>query len=140
MASFTFIYKDGKPGLRVVIKHAGNEETLYALVDSGSDYCVFPYGLVKKLGLKQEDAMRESETFGFGSPIGHKTTFWWLLMEFDKKLSLTVPVGFSERQEESQWGVLGRTGFFSQFSEVTFREPNYFVVKEKDGQAGPSLS
>lgn len=104
------------------------EDKCYALVDSGADFCVFPSRLIGKLSLKTDNMVRRSETESYGSDRGDVTNFWDVSMVIDDKISLTVPIGFSELQNQKEWGVLGRIGFFDQFLQVCFYD-SYLSLK-----------
>jgi hypothetical protein len=120
-----------RPFVKLVLRNGGREEACSALVDSGADYCLFPTRLIENLELSPADVLRRSETEGYGSEQGSKTQFWNLAISIEEKISFTAAVGFSESQNQREWGVLGRNGFFDQFLQVCFHD-TYLSVKTPD--------
>ena len=117
-----------RPLLKVALQHDECEERCDALVDSGSDYCVFPMDLHKRLGLSLEEAKCVRGVTGYGSTEAPSEVFFWrVTMRFDSVNSshaITTLVGFSEHQQTLGFGVLGQLGFFSELMQVTFYYEN----------------
>lgn len=117
-----------RPFVQVVLMNGDLEENSYALVDSGADFSVFPSHLIPKLGLDAKDILRRSETESFGSDGSAGTAFWDVSISIEQKISLTVPIGFSDGQNQKEWGVFGRTGFFDRFLRICFHD-TYLSIK-----------
>jgi hypothetical protein len=133
----TFVYKRDlhsnvqRPCVRAVLINGDNQQECFALVDSGADTCVFPSSIVGALGLEPIDALLDRKTAGFGSVSEEATRYWSLIVNIENKFSLTTEIGFSDRQNEYGFGLLGRQGFFSELECVCFCD-GYFFVKTRE--------
>ncbi len=124
-----------RPALEVTLRSPTGEERCLAIVDTGADYCLFPLSLVDRLGLQMKDARPVSDISGYGSNYDpdEEVLFWPVVLDIVPGLSISTVVGFSQRQEEVGWGLLGQLGFFNEVADVCF---NYraatFAIKVLD--------
>jgi hypothetical protein len=108
-----------------------------ALVDSGADCCLFPLSLSRALGLDPHVAVQVEgiTSYGVNPGEGHNAFFWPITLQTTADLSVSASIGFSEELEDSEFGILGQNGFFTEFSWICFNlKDRVFTVKTK----GPS--
>ena len=132
--AFPFLSSVKRPRLTVTLRNVTNEEQCFAIVDSGADYCLFPLSLRAKLGLRMEDSRPVSGIGGYGSSYdeGQDVLFWPLVLEIGSGLSISTVVGFTERQDEVGFGILGQLGFFNEVAQVYFDyNAGWFAIKGK---------
>lgn len=86
-----------------------------ALVDSGSDYILFPAALGKKLGINVESGQRESVSGVSGPALS--IYFHHLVIEIGGH-KFKVYVGFAENINQN-FAILGQNSFFNVF-KITF--------------------
>ncbi len=123
--------------LRVTLRSAVAEVECDALVDSGADYCLFPNFLAEKLRLPASEARVVSEIGGYGgsSSPEDQTLFWSVGLDVAPGCSISTYVGFSERQDQVAFGILGQLGFFSEVGGVYFdHRAGWFGIKRPCGQ------
>ena len=102
-----------RPTILVKVQYQEKTQDIYALVDSGADYCMFPSEVGEQLGIDVNSG-KEDTVIGIGNQPytfyfhnidiivgGHKNEAW---------------AGFSDRVP---WPLLGQEGFFDRF-EVKF--------------------
>ena len=95
-----------------------------AVVDSGSDYCVFESKVADYLGIKLTSGNKRAIRGISGEPIKgyeHKIIFKIAGKQYKTK------VIFSKQIPPNSFGVLGNQGFFDHF-KVTFKYPKYIEV------------
>lgn len=109
-----------RPILRVMLRSAESEEERLAMVDSGADYCLFPLYLTTGLGLLMKDSTPVSGIVGFGLDGSEDVPFWSLALDIGSGASVVTRVGFTEKLNEYEIGVLGQLGSFSEVEQVTF--------------------
>lgn len=102
-----------------------------SVVDSGADFCVFParYGSIIGLDVK---GGRPVQTYGVG---GEETLYFHRIsvgVNIREQLwKISAEVGFSYKMDRKGAGLLGRQGFFDQFTEVAFNQTKkMFRIKE----------
>lgn len=91
-----------------------------SVVDSGTDYCVFPASFGERVGIDVRSG-KPTPMSGFG---GKGQCFYHpikVLAVIDKQIwRFKCFAGFSEQMNELGIGLLGRHGFFELFEEVIF--------------------
>lgn len=96
-----------------------------ALVDSGSDSCVFPSELADILGIDLAAGPTAVRYVG-GVVAGERRPVYFHPVEIEVGglggASFMTTVGFMPDFARSGQGLLGRRGFFSQFTFVKFRD------------------
>jgi len=112
----------------------GQTETMFdfpSVVDSGADFCVFPEKYGSIIGLKIKN-VRPTVTHGVGGEeelYFHKIRVGVNIRNQMWKFSANV--GFSYKMNKKGAGLLGRQGFFNQFTEVAFNQnKRMFRIKE----------
>ncbi len=114
-----------RPIIPVTIKTKSNEVDFFALVDSGSDTCLFPGELGEFLGIDVEAGTLEQ----VGGVIEgqrrscyiHRVTICVGGWEYK------VKVRFMPDLSRNGYGILGQHGFFDQFTHVKFQKPKDVV-------------
>jgi hypothetical protein len=111
--------------------HHAQSQRIYAHVDSGSPYCLFPFDLATLVGLDPLRSPVFTDNIG-GIIKGVKDTVYFhrvkLFVESDWKIEVTA--GFIKKLNAS--GILGRLGFFDHF-KITFdheRHPPAFEIEK----------
>ena len=89
---------------------------MLAIVDSGSDVCLFSADFLPIVGLKLEDG-EEDAIGGIGKNISIPVFFHRITILVADNWRIEVPAGFSK--ELRVGAILGRLGFFDSF-RVTF--------------------
>jgi len=102
-----------------------------SVVDSGADFCVFPAKFGSIIGLDVKSG-RSVITHGVG---GEETLYFHKIMVGvyvrDQIWKFNTEAGFSYKMDKKGAGLLGRQGFFDQFTEVAFNQnKKMFRIKE----------
>jgi hypothetical protein len=130
-AAFPGIDTTKRPILAVMLRSSIAQAPCEALVDSGADYCLFPWYLIKDLGLRMADATPISGIFGYGDSSDAAIPFWRLDLDVmappaagqlwpTTSFSIRTTIGFSAKQDRMGFGLLGQLGFFSEVAQVHF--------------------
>ena len=121
------------PILRTTLYHK-NDKRLFlvdCLVDSGSDFCIFPADTGELIGLDVYEG-KNVTTYG----IGGKETLYFHNVKVeviikDEPWIFECRAGFSTKLNAKGIGFLGRDGFFDLFQEVSFSQKvKMFRLKE----------
>jgi predicted aspartyl protease len=107
-----------------IILSKGRKATppVYALVDSGADFNLFPAHAATILGIDlKKGGKKEIYGVGDGKVIAYKHR----VKIHIAKYSFDTEVYFSERQKLS---LLGRTGFFNLFDRINFNQKKKSVL------------
>jgi hypothetical protein len=91
--------------------------TFRALVDSGADYSVFPVKAADDVGIMLSAGTKTPVQYGGSTEVGTRLRAYIAIGAQRYRPEIV----FVERLE-FPFGVLGRAGIFSQFSEVAFIE------------------
>ena len=117
-----------RPVIPIEIIHQSNKLKIYALVDSGSDSCIFPGSVGKALGLNVTKGKKESLSGLKGEPVlayFHNITFkigGWKYPCFG---------GFSAVFDKLPYGILGQNDFFSRFIVTLDYKKELIELKER---------
>lgn len=101
-----------RPLLPVTLQNEGTQVLCNALVDSGSDHCVFPGSFMQILGLDRSKASIDV-TSGVGSQ--DTPTHFFALTIQTGPLQISSSVGFTAGLDYLGFGLLGQNGFFDKF-------------------------
>lgn len=85
----------------------------YAIVDSGSDHCVFPRQFLQMLGLDPLSAPRETIAGVGGTSV--PAHFFNVEIDLQGVIRFQVYAGFTSGLDEIGLGLLGQAGFFEKF-------------------------
>lgn len=102
-----------------------------SVVDSGADFCVFPakYGSILGLDILRGPAIVTHGVGGQETLYFHEIKVGVYIREQLWKFNATV--GFSYKMNKKGTGLLGRQGFFDQFTEVAFNQKKRMLrIKE----------
>jgi len=102
-----------RPTIKITLQHQDNTINLYALVDSGSDYCVFPSVVGKRLGIDVKSGKKD-KAVGFGGKPA--SIYFHIIKLIIGGYKADICAGFSDLAPSP---LLGHSGFFDQF-EVRF--------------------
>ena len=91
-----------RPVVPVALINGSNRVRVYALIDSGADYCIFHAEIGEQLGLQIESG--KSLPFSGIAGAGHEFGCY---------------AGFSRDIQDLPYGILGQVGFFDVF-KVSF--------------------
>jgi len=109
------------------VRRAEKFSTVFeVMIDTGSDYCVFPADLLDEIGIdKGELPMQEIKGMGEGRSTYFATVVLWVqdLGEWE------IYAGFSEYLRGTGAGILGLIGFLDRF-KVTFDPQRQEAVVE----------
>jgi hypothetical protein len=89
----------------------------FAVVDTGSDNCLFHADALKPFNIKLEDGIKGRNLGGVGKQISIPVYYHDVRVLFALDHIISIRAGFSE--ELAVAGILGRNGFFDKYS-VTF--------------------
>ncbi len=114
------------------IDNSGNRFKYNALIDTGSDHCIFHPWVAKELGL----TLRNGEKYIFGG-VGkgdliayvHRVVFY-IEDERGKSIRIESDCGFSEGLVDNQipYGILGQDGFFNKVNLIMNNKEKYFYI------------
>lgn len=131
-----------RPYLDVVLRSEhGHRETFSvdALVDTGSDLCVFDWAIAHMMGFDPHSVGMESNLAGLGSSEPQLARIVPITL-YVPRLKRAFPLNAQFCQIAGNLGVaglLGHVGFLDQFS-ITFARGEYFEII--DDQPGTSVS
>lgn len=117
-----------RPIIPISIIHKKKSLRYEALVDSGSDYTLFPAALGKKLGINIESGQKESVSGVSGPALN--IYFHHLVVEMGD-YQFKVYAGFAENINQN-FAILGQSSFFNVF-KITFNS------KKKEVEIIPSF-
>ncbi len=118
----------GYPLLPVELRQGRHRARVMGLIDSGADDCIFPSAIGRLLGLTVE-AGKKQPFMGAGA-LSNLAYFHRVKLSFmldDATFRFTAYVGFSTAMDIPKIGLLGRTGFFDRFRQVSFHPKEQFV-------------
>jgi hypothetical protein len=99
--------------LRLALTSGQHRLSCYAIVDLGSDHCVFPRSFLQPLGLNPLEAPIELTT-GVGS-TNVPTHFVNVEIDLQGVVRFPVYAGFTTGLDAVGMGLLGQSGFFDRF-------------------------
>jgi hypothetical protein len=125
-----------RPYLQVSLRNGFHTTSpVYALVDSGADYSIFPYDLATtylKLDLNHAEQWAFQGTTG-EEQVAYLTTVELNILNADKTRSdfqFSTKIGFCPSFKFAGGVLLGQQGFMSLF-KTTFNQPeDYFEIEE----------
>ena len=117
-----------QPLIKVVLRYQQRKHRIFALVDSGADFCLFPKDVADILGIQ----VRTGDSFLVTGIGGGRIPFFFHDIEIllDKHC-IKTKVGFAASSIGTA-GLLGQQGFFEHFV-VTFDYTNNYVELKKPG-------
>jgi len=116
------------PRIKVVLRYQQRKTRILALVDSGSEYCLFPKDIADLLGINVTAGPRLLIT-GIGNS---KINFFFHEIEILlDKYYIKTKVGFATSGIGTS-GLLGQQGFFEHFL-VSFNYRNNYIEFKKPG-------
>lgn len=115
-----------RPLLPLVLQNQNNRISCNALVDSGSDHCVFPLSFMRMLGLDAARGLADV-TSGVGSR-DIPTHFFEVVIRLGP-IQILTKVGFTTGMDYLGFGLLGQDGFFDKF-RITFDYSNRLFFLE----------
>jgi hypothetical protein len=92
----------------------------YAVVDSGSDHCVFPVQFLRMLDLNP--LASPMETISGVASAGVPTHYFHVEIDLQGMVRFPVYAGFTTGLDALGLGILGQNGFFDRF-HVHFKLP-----------------
>jgi len=105
-----------RPVVPVALINGSNRVRVYALIDSGADYCVFHAEIGEQLGLQIESG--KSLPFSGIAGAGQTAYFHNIKLEVGGH-EFGCYAGFSPDIQDLPYGILGQVGFFDVF-KVSF--------------------
>ena len=116
-----------KPQIKLAIQYGAIKETIFALVDSGADACLFPKGIAELLGIQ----IRKGERIDFTGISGTQTPFFFHEVEFFLgPFYVKTKAGFSLNDNIGVGAILGQKGFFEHFL-IPYDYKNKFLEIKK---------
>lgn len=121
-----FVYKKvnnakiARPIIPITVRNHKNDRQLkyYALVDSGSDECIFDAEVGEALGIEIKKGLKRSV---HGVVEGKTQPYWIHTIEIIVGgWSYRISAGFMYKLARTGHGILGQAGFFDQFKSVKF--------------------
>jgi hypothetical protein len=104
-----------RPMLEVILISGTLRYRCTALVDSGSDRCVFPDSFRRRLGLIDSDGILGPDA-DTGGGVALQRQYWNLSLQVDGLgKQIQTMIGFDARLDSRGHGVLGQQGFFENF-------------------------
>lgn len=100
-----------RPIIPVEIQNKRAVLTYEALIDSGADWCAFPYELGEYLGLDVE----KGELKRFQGVTGEGVGFRHQIQVSIRSIRLNISCVFSRSLSDGGYGILGQEGFFDHF-------------------------
>ena len=105
-----------RPVIPVALINGSNRLRVYALIDSGADYCIFHAEIGEQIGLQIDSG--KSLTFSGISSAGQTAYFHNIKLEVGGH-QIDCYAGFSRDIQNLPYGILGQVGFFNIF-KVSF--------------------
>jgi hypothetical protein len=111
-----------RPLLGIMLEDDGRFSTeMFALLDSGADYCLFPYQFLEELGIEKVGL---GVDFSLGMAEGHPIYFATVTLHImGMEVSGEIEAGFTEYLDGKGMALLGHNGFFDRY-RVMFDRPN----------------
>ena len=125
-ASFPAGQELWRPVLCVKLVYGSASIDCWSLVDTGSDYCIFPADFATRLGLDLS-LLPSSSVYGAGSDSGVR--FAKVLMCHQDLGVWEVRAGFSPEWNGREAGALGNLGLFDRFRVSFDWQKREFEVK-----------
>jgi hypothetical protein len=112
-----------RPLLGIMLENGGKFSIeMFALLDSGADYCLFPYQFLEELGIEKAGL---GVDFPLGMAEGHTIYFATVTLHvMGMEESGEIEAGFTEYLDGKGMAVLGHNGFFDRY-KVMFNRPNF---------------
>lgn len=117
-----------QPLIKIVLRDQGRKHRLLALIDSGSEFCLFPRDIADLLGINIRTGVR-AEVMGIGG--GEIQFFFHEIEMLLDRYHIRTKVGFAASGIGVS-GILGHQGFFDQFI-ISFNYRHRFVELKKPG-------
>ncbi|MBI4153590.1 hypothetical protein HY503_01150 [Candidatus Woesebacteria bacterium] len=112
-----------RPLINIQIAYQGKSINNLALIDSGADFNVFDIEIGKVLGIDLSGS-KEVKFTGVGNRrfelIGKMAIVTLMVFKKGDSHSFDAPVIFTDQLPGNGTALLGETGFFDQFEEITF--------------------
>ena len=105
-----------RPVVPIALINGGNRVRVFALIDSGADYCIFHAEIGEQIGLEIESG--KSLSFSGISSVGQTAYFHNIELEVGGH-RFDCYAGFSRDIQDLPYGILGQVGFFDIF-KVSF--------------------
>lgn len=121
-----FVYKKinnakiARPIIPITVRNPknGKHQKYYALVDSGSDECIFDAEIGEVLGI---DIKKGAQKKLHGVIEGKTQSYWLHDIEIEVGgWPYRISAGFMYKLARNGYGVLGQSGFFDRFKSVKF--------------------
>jgi hypothetical protein len=106
--------------MRMALVAGSRRLSCYAVVDSGSDHCIFPAQFLRMLDL--DPLASPMETISGVASAGVPTHFFNLEIDLQGVVRFPVYAGFTTGLDDLGLGLLGQNGFFDRF-HVHFKLP-----------------
>jgi hypothetical protein len=114
--------------LLVTLSVRGQKASCHAVIDSGSDRCLFPASMLRKLELNAETLPLEVAS-GVGSVV--TTHYADLSIEIRGVATFPARAGFTAGLDDWGLGVLGQVDFFERFRVLFDYAGGYFNIETK---------
>jgi hypothetical protein len=116
-----------RPIIPITVRNPSTKQSIgyFALVDSGSDICIFASEIAELIGL---DVTAGRQVMVGGVVQGESRPYY--LHEVDIEVGGSprrATVGFMPELSKNGHGLLGRDGFFDRFTFVKFEQPKSTV-------------
>jgi hypothetical protein len=105
--------------VKLELSNGQNRLACAAVIDSGSDFCVFPFSFLRQLGIGPSNAPA-LKTSGVGSQ-SVPTHFANIEISLEGVTKFSVYAGFTVGLERGEHGLLGQLGFFDRFNVIFLR-------------------
>lgn len=103
-----------RPILRMALIAGERRLSCYAVVDSGSDHCVFPRQFLRMLHL--DSLAAPMETISGVASTGVPTHYFNVEIDLQGMVRFPVYAGFTSGLDDLGLGLLGQSGFFDRFN------------------------
>ncbi len=141
MQRITFLYKTYeagiiRPTIEVDLTYGSKTESVYALVDSGSESTFFNPDIAELLGIKSiRSSDRCIRTRGLGD--GEIDVYYHeMQIGLPGLKTVTTLIGLAEKRFSDQYsGILGQQGFFDDYS-ITFEYPVQITIEARPQPLG----
>jgi len=126
-----------RPIVGLLLQHNGKQMVVFALIDSGSDSCVFPASIADSLDIPIPNA--RSSSFSGSKNEAQMAYFEEVqatILPMDgpniqpdqEPLTFPLYAGFCETLEHVGMGLLGQEGFFSRFTVNFCNAQSFFEI------------
>ena len=111
-----------RPLIRIGIRHEDKKISIFALIDSGADHCVFPWDVGKRLGIDLTTG-KQVKAIGFGGEAA-PIYFHHVMLDIGG-LKHKIMAGFSD---VVPLPLLGQLGFFDRFRvTLDYKKQEIFI-------------